>query len=167
MSVTRRDFSQAAALAALSGGSWASAFAQAAGHAAPAAAKAVFTNFEDIQWQPLLPGYGPGGPEVVLLHTHPTTQATQLMIKMPGEFDVPKHWHSANETHFLLQGRVIFTCDGHGTDQGPGSFNYIPARMVHSAVSRPGDDAIAFITVDGAWDVNWVEGPPKPGKVMG
>jgi len=167
MSVTRRDFSQAAALAALFGGSWARAFAQAAGHAAPAAAQALFTNFEDIQWQPLLADYGPGGPQVVILHTDGKTQATQLMIKMPGEFDVPKHWHSANETHFLLQGRVIFECDGRRTDQGPGSFNYVPAKMVHSAVSRPGDDAIAFITVDSAWDVNWVDGPPKPPKVAG
>ena len=167
MSVTRRDFSQAAALAALFGGSWARAFAQAAGHAAPAAAKALFTDFEDIQWQPLLPDYGPGGAEVAILHTDPKTQATQLMIKMPGDFHVPRHWHSANETNFLLQGRMIFQCDGRGTDQGPGSFNYIPAKMVHSAVSRPGQDAIAFITVDGAWDVNWVDGPPKPGKVMG
>lgn len=167
MSITRRDFSQTAALAALFGASWTRAFAQAAGHAAPAAAQALFTDFEDIQWQPLLPDYGPGVPQVVILHTDPRTKATQLMIRMQDEFQVPRHWHSANETNFLLQGRVIFQCDGRDADQGPGSFNYIPARMVHSALSRPGPDAIVFITVDGAWDVNWVDGPPKPPKVPG
>ena len=167
MSVTRRHFSQAAALAALFGGSWARAFAQAAGHAAPAAAQALFTNFEDIQWQPLLADYGPGGPEVVVLHTDPKTQATQLMIKMSGDFHVPRHWHSANETHFMLQGKVIFECDGHRAEQGPGSFNYIPAKSVHQAWSKPGPEAITLITVDSAWDVNWVDGPPKPPKVAG
>ena len=163
MSLTRRDFSRAAVLAGMFGGGFARLLAQ----AAPAATKALFTNFEDIQWQPLLADYGPGGPEVVILHTDPKTQATQLMIRMPGEFDVPRHWHSANETNFMLQGRVIFQCGDRRSDQGPGSFNYVPAKMVHSAVSRPGDDAIAFITVDGAWDVNWVDGPPKPPKVAG
>ena len=63
MSITRRDFSQAAALAALFGGSWARVFAQAAGSAAPAAAQALFTNFEDMQWQDVVPDYGPGGPK--------------------------------------------------------------------------------------------------------
>ena len=167
MSVTRRDFSQAAALAALFGGSWARVFAQAAGSAAPAAAKALFTNFEDIAWQPLLPDYGPGGPQVVILHTDPRTQATRLMIRMPADFYVPKHWHSANETHFMLQGKVIFECDGSRAEQGPGSFNYIPAKSVHQAWSKTGPEPIVFITVDSAWDIHWVDGPPKPPKVMG
>ena len=163
MSVTRRDFSRAAMLAGLFGGGFARVLAQ----AAPAAAKALFTNFEDIQWQPLLPDYGPGGPQVVILHTDPKTQATQLMIKMPDDFHVPRHWHSANETHFMLQGSVIFECDGRRAEQAPGSFNYIPAKMVHQAWSKPGPEAITFITVDSAWDIHWVDGPPKPEKVMG
>ena len=167
MSFTRRDFSQAAALAALFGGSWARSFAQAAGPAAPAAAQALFTNFEDTQWQDVVPDYGPGGPKVCILHEDPGTKATELMIRMPGDFHVPRHWHSANETHFLMQGSVIFECDGRRAEQGPGSFNYIPAKSVHQAWSKPGDEAIAFITVDSAWDVNWVDGPPKPPKVAG
>jgi hypothetical protein len=28
-----------------------------------------------------------------------------------------------------------------------------------------GDEA--FITVDGPWDINWVNGPPKPSDLMG
>ena len=164
MSITRRDFSQAAAFAALFGAAWARGFAQAAGAAAPAAAHAMFTNFEDIQWQPLLPDYGPGGPEVVILRTEPKTQATQLMIKMEPDMYVPRHWHTANETHFMLQGKMIFECDGLRGEQGPGSFNYIPAKSVHQAWSKPGDQAIVLITVDSAWDIHWVDGPPKPPK---
>ena len=131
MSITRRDFSQLTALATVFGASWARGFAQAAGHAAPAAAQAIFTNFEDLKWQALLPDYGPGGPEFVMLHTDPKTQATQLMIKMEPGFYVPRHWHTANETHFMLQGKVIFECGDRRGEQGPGSFNYIPAKSVH------------------------------------
>jgi hypothetical protein len=47
-----------------------------------------------------------------------------------------------------------------------GSFNFLliiivtfmPARMVHEAWLPAG--SLTFITVDGEWDVNWVEGPP-------
>jgi hypothetical protein len=37
-----------------------------------------------------------------------------------------------------------------------GYYSYMPAKMVHEA--RAGDEgAMCFITVDGAWDLNWVE----------
>jgi uncharacterized RmlC-like cupin family protein len=42
---------------------------------------------------------------------------------------------------------------------GPGGFNYIPAHTPHQAWCS--DDALVFITVDAAWDVNWVKGPPN------
>ncbi|MGH8611901.1 MAG: hypothetical protein ACREYF_07610, partial [Gammaproteobacteria bacterium] len=43
-----------------------------------------------------------------------------------------------------------------------GSFNYIPARMVHQAWLTPGEGGYhtVLITVDGPWDVHWVAGPP-------
>jgi hypothetical protein len=40
----------------------------------------------------------------------------------------------------------------------PGGFNYMPAKMVHEAWLPA--NSLTFITVDGPWDVNWVEGPP-------
>jgi len=40
----------------------------------------------------------------------------------------------------------------------------MPARMVHEAWTTPG--SVAFITVDGAWDVNWVEGAPSADLVQ-
>ena len=55
-------------------------------------------------------------------------------------------------------GTQVFACAGKRIEQSPGSFNYMPAKMVHEAWLPAG--ALVFITVDGAWDVNWVEGPP-------
>jgi hypothetical protein len=46
----------------------------------------------------------------------------------------------------------------------PGGFNYMPARMVHEAWTTAG--SVVFITVDGPWDVNWVQGPPTSADVI-
>ena len=38
----------------------------------------------------------------------------------------------------------------------PGSYSYMPAKMIHEAWT--GDEgAMFFITVDGAWDLNWAK----------
>jgi quercetin dioxygenase-like cupin family protein len=84
--------------------------------------------------------------------------AMKLMIRTPKGIHIRKHWHSANETHTIIKGIAKFECDGKRCDLGPGSFNYMPAKMVHEAWLPA--DSLTFITVDTAWDVNWVEGPP-------
>ena len=118
----------------------------------------IFSNYEDLKWNKILPDLGENSPEICILRIDPKTQATSLMIHTPKGIHVRKHWHSANETHTVILGTQVFACEGHHLEQGPGSFNYMPARMLHEAWLPAG--ALVFITVDGAWDVNWMEGPP-------
>ena len=118
----------------------------------------VFAKFEEFKWSKILPDLGDNSPEISILHVDPKTQATKLMIRTPKAIHVRKHWHSGNETHTILQGNAVFACDGKKSELGPGSFNYMPAKMVHEAWLPAG--SLTFITVDAAWDVNWVEGPP-------
>ena len=80
------------------------------------------------------------------------------MIRTPTAIHVRKHWHSANETHTVILGNTVFACEGKRTEQSPGSFNYMPAKMVHEAWAPAG--GLVFITTDGPWDVNWIDGPP-------
>ena len=128
-------------------------------HAAPAdMPQALFRNYQDFKWDKILPDLGENSPEICILRIDPTTQATKLMIRTPKGIHVRKHWHSANETHTVILGTQVFACEGKRMEQGPGSFNYMPAKMVHEAWLPAG--SLVFITVDGAWDVNWVEGPP-------
>jgi len=89
------------------------------------------------------------------------------MIRVPKDFHVPQHWHSANETHTVMNGTFIMKCEGRRQALSPGSFNYIPAKMVHEAWTTPDEGALLFITVDGPWDLNWVNGPPKPADLIG
>lgn len=118
----------------------------------------IFSNYEDLKWDKILPDLGENSPEICILRIDPKTQATSLLIRAPTGIHVRKHWHSANETHTVIHGNQVFACEGKRIEQGPGSFNYMPAKMVHEAWLPAG--ALVFITVDGAWDVNWVEGPP-------
>lgn len=124
----------------------------------------TFMKFQDVKWERILPEFGENSPQIAILRVDPKTQATQLMIQTPKDFHVPRHWHTANETHTIISGTFIMECDGKREELGPGSFNYMPSKRIHQAWTKPNEGVLLFITVDGAWDVNWVDGPPKPPK---
>src|SRR6266436_7763162 len=124
----------------------------------------IFSNFKDLKWDKILPDLGDSSPEICVLHVDPTTKATKLLIRTPKGIHIRKHWHSANETHTMIVGTAEFACDGKRIEQGPGSFNYLPAKMVHEAWASTG--SVVFITVDGPWDVNWVEGAPTAADLI-
>jgi hypothetical protein len=132
------------------------AFAQNA--PSPDADHAVFMKPQDINWKEV-----EGGTKVAILHIDPKTQATELMIWNPKNTHVPRHWHTANEKISMISGIFVIKHDG-GEDPvelNPGSFAYMPAKMVHEAWTKPDTDALYFITVDGAWDYNVVGSPTK------
>ena len=124
----------------------------------PSAEEPIFLRSEDLTWKPIIPDLGARSPQIAILHVDQATQATQLMIRTPAAIHVRKHWHTANETHTLLRGTAVLQCEGHRAELGPGSFNFMPAKMVHEAWLPA--NSLTFITVDGAWDINWVEGAP-------
>src|SRR5881628_863034 len=128
-----------------------------------APAQPMFQKLQDVKWAKILPDLGEMSPEIAILRVDPKTQATQLLIRTPKGIHVRKHWHTANETHTMISGRGIFECEGKRMELGPGDFNYMPAKMVHEAWLPAG--SLTFITVDSAWDVNWVEGPPTAADV--
>ncbi len=166
MKLTRREFSELAATAALGAGAF-SLFSR----SSPARAAApeqgtgpMFIKAGELQWAKMFPDWGDVSPEIAILRVDPKTQATHLMIRNSKKMHVPPHWHSANETHTVLAGSMVFECDGKRETLGPGGFNYIPAKMVHQAWLP--DNGWVLITVDSAWDINWVDGPPGP-EVIG
>jgi quercetin dioxygenase-like cupin family protein len=115
---------------------------------------AVFLKFSDLKWEKTPDGLQ----DIVILHVNPVSKATELMIHAPKNFHVPRHWHSANETLTILSG--TFSVKHDGSDEkvtlNSGSYCYMPAKMIHEAWA--GDDgATFFVTVDGPWDLNWVE----------
>jgi len=123
-----------------------------------APSKAMGMKYEDLKWQAIVPELGADSPQISVLRVDEKTQATQLLIRVPKQVHVPMHWHGANETHTVIRGNWTFEHEGKREALGPGVFNYIPAKMHHQAWAS--NDALVFITVDSAWDVNWVNGPP-------
>jgi mannose-6-phosphate isomerase-like protein (cupin superfamily) len=122
---------------------------------------------DKMQWNPMVPELAEKSSMITILHTDPVTKATQLMIRVPANFHVPKHWHSANEVHVIMEGTFVMECDGKRETLTKGSFNYVPKTMQHEAWTTPDEGALLFITVDSAWDINWVNGEPKPQDFMG
>ena len=118
----------------------------------------IFTSYATLTWNKIIPELGAKSPEIAILRVDPTTQATALMIRTPAAIHVRRHWHTANETHTIIRGTAVLVCEGNRAVLGPGSFNFMPARMVHEAWLPA--DSLTFITVDRAWDINWVEGAP-------
>lgn len=117
-----------------------------------------FKNLFDLKWDKILPDLGADSPEISILRVDPKTHATSLLIRTPKAIHVRKHWHTANESHTLIVGTATLACDGKKAEIGPGGFNFMPAKMVHEAWLPT--NSLTFITVDGAWDIHWVEGPP-------
>ena len=122
------------------------------------AGQAMGMRYEDLKWQTIVPELGTDSPQVSILRVDPVTHATQLLIRVPKEMHVPMHWHSANETHTVIRGKWTFEHEGMREELGPGGFNYIPAKMHHQAWAS--NDSLVFITVDSAWDINWINGAP-------
>src|SRR4051812_37652626 len=88
------------------------------------------------------------------------------MIRVPKDFHVPKHWHTANETHTIVSGTFIMQHEGGQREElGPGSFNYVPSKAVHQAWTKPGEGTLLFIT---GWCVGCELGrgsAPAPGQI--
>jgi quercetin dioxygenase-like cupin family protein len=73
-----------------------------------AMAKAI--NTYNMKWEPL----GDSAFEISILYTNPTTQATYLVIRGPGNQHVPRHWHSSNESITVVKGTFVVAHDGSG-----------------------------------------------------
>ena len=132
-----------------------------------AAHAAMNVRYEDLKWEKIVPELGDKSSEIAILRVDPKTKATHLMIRVPKDIHVPMHWHTANETHTIVEGTFIMECDGKRETLGKGSWNYVPSKMHHQAWTKPDEGALLFITVDSAWDINWVGGPPKASDFLG
>ncbi len=128
---------------------------------------AMDLRFEDLKWEKIVPELGDKSSEITILRVDPKTKATHLMIRVPKDFHVPKHWHTANETHTIVKGTFIIEHEGKRQAIGQGSWNFVPNKMAHEAWTKPNEGALLYITVDSAWDINWVGEPPKPSDFLG
>ena len=126
----------------------------------------LFVKYKDAKWAPVFPELGLWSPRLTILRVDSRTHATELLVRLPKNAHIPMHWHSANETQTVLEGNFIVLCAGKKSVMEVWDFNYVPKKMPFEAWTRK-DGALLYITVDGAWDMNWVNGPPTREDMLG
>src|SRR6184192_961192 len=82
-----------------------------------------FKNLSDLKWDKILPDLQADSPEISILHVDPKTHATSLLIRTPKAIHVRKHWHTANESHTMINGTGVLACDGKRFELASGGFN--------------------------------------------
>jgi mannose-6-phosphate isomerase-like protein (cupin superfamily) len=125
-----------------------------------AAQEAVFILPEEVQWDKVIPELGERSPRHAVLWQDKQTNATTMLIWIPPNFHVPLHWHSGNERHLVIRGSLTMKCPEREVVMKPGTFNFMPARVVHQAWTPADEDCLLLNDVDTLWDVNWVNEPP-------
>lgn len=113
----------------------------------------TLNNLTDMEWTPMVPQMGKNSPVIAIVHEHPQIHSRQFLIRMPANFHVPAHFHSANETHTVIEGAFIMEVNNKKVVLKQGGFNYTPARMVHEAWTPPDQGALIFVTIDGPYDL--------------
>lgn len=136
-------------------------------HAAYSTEHAIYLKYPDFKWEKLNPELGELSAEISILHVNPKSGATQFLLRLPKNYHVPKHWHTANETHYSVYGHFLMRDhDGQVADLSPGSFNYMPSKMNHEGWTNPKEGTLLYVTLDGPFDIHYIDGPPTSQQVQ-
>ena len=120
---------------------------------------------DELAWQDGPPSL-PDGARMVLLHGDLDEKGTlALRLEVPAGYEVPPHWHPADENVTILEGTVVFGM-GDKIDPKvekalpPGGFFRMPAKHRHYA--RAETDAVVQIHSGGPWGINYVNPEDDP-----
>lgn len=114
-----------------------------------------------LQWGPC-PHFIPEGCRIAVLHGDPAQPNSDIFFQVPGNFHIPKHWHTSAERMVLVSGVLRVTYDGQETVVlRPGSYAYGPAKLAHDAFCEQGEPCTLFIAFESPVDAVAVEGHPE------
>lgn len=87
------------------------------------------------------------GTEVTVLAARPTTQSYELTLQQGDEgTGPPPHRHAWDESFFVLEGSVRFTCDGRTVEASAGTLAHFPAGTLHGFQYGPGGGRMLEVT---------------------
>ncbi|WP_203301026.1 cupin domain-containing protein [Marinobacter sediminum] len=112
-----------------------------------AAEKALVISHEDenLQWMPC-PDFIPKGCEIAVLNGDPAENNLDIYFKVPGDFEIPRHFHTSQERMVLVSGTLDVTYDDQSKETiQVGQYAYGPAKLPHSAYCQKGDDCVLYI----------------------
>jgi quercetin dioxygenase-like cupin family protein len=113
----------------------------------------------DLEWGPC-PEFFPAGCQIAVLHGDPTRSNADVFFRVPGEYDLPAHWHTSPERMVLVSGELHVTYDGQEpTILRPGMYAYGPAKAVHRGRCMSAEPCVLFIAFEGPVDAMAVTHP--------
>jgi mannose-6-phosphate isomerase-like protein (cupin superfamily) len=95
------------------------------------------------------PEFIPKGCEIGVLHGDSDKKNTDIFFKVPGDFEIPLHWHTSVERMVLLSGELTVSYDNQKSEtMRPGTYGYGPAKLPHTAFCKAGDPCVLFIAFE-------------------
>lgn len=107
-----------------------------------------------LQWGPC-PGFFPPGCQIAVLHGDPDRPNADVFFRVPGRYDLPRHWHGSAERMVLVTGELEVRYDGQEPVLlQPGMYAYGPPRAPHAGRCRGAEPCVLFIAFEGPVDAH-------------
>jgi quercetin dioxygenase-like cupin family protein len=127
----------------------------------PADEQALVISAEDtlLKWG-ACPPFLPKGCRLAVLHGDPAKDNVDVLLEIPGNTKLPRHWHTSAERMVLVAGELEVTYEGQKTVAlKPGSYAYGPARKPHEGLCVGARPCVLFIAFESPLDAIPVESP--------
>lgn len=125
-----------------------------AASAEPALAAAV--DSDAVQWGPCPPFFAEGC-QIGVLHGDPAQPNADVFFRVPGNYDLPRHWHTSAERMILVAGELDVTYEGQDTvSLKQGMYAYGPPKAVHDGRCVSDEACVLFIAFEEPVDAHEV-----------
>ncbi|MDJ0879683.1 MAG: cupin domain-containing protein [Halieaceae bacterium] len=122
------------------------------------AEQALATSVADagLQWGPCPPFFAEGC-QIAVLHGDPAKPNADVFFRVPGNYDLPRHWHSSAERMILVAGELDVTYEGQATaNLKTGMYAYGPPKAVHDGRCVSDEPCVLFIAFEQPVDAHEV-----------
>jgi quercetin dioxygenase-like cupin family protein len=109
-------------------------------------------NSNSLTWGPCPPPFSEGC-EIAVLHGDISKPNADVFFKVPGNYDLPAHWHNSAERMILVAGSMNVNYPGQGvTELKTGMYAYGPAKAVHDGRCVSDGPCVVFIAFEAPVD---------------
>lgn len=119
-------------------------------------ALATAVDSDAIQWGPCPPFFAEGC-QIGVLHGDPAKPNADVFFRVPGNYDLPRHWHTSAERMILVAGAMDVSYEGQETvSLTPGMYAYGPPKAVHDGRCTSDEACVLFIAFEQPVDAHEV-----------
>lgn len=116
-----------------------------------AGAEPAFTRTADdpaLEWG-ACPDLFPDGCEIAVLQGDPAEPNADVFFRVPGEYDLPEHWHTSAERMVLVTGKMRIAYEGQDpVTLNPGTYAYGPVKKPHGGRCVSEEPCTLFIAFE-------------------